>query len=64
LKKKDILDDSDMKENDMNAIRRRVAIIFANKKYRSNVEKAVGSNWMRISVVTAFGRIEEYLKKL
>ena len=59
-----ILDDEKMRENDMDAIRRRISRTFGNRTYRSNVEGSEKANWLRIKTAVAFDRIESFLKTL
>ena len=59
-----ILDDEKMRENDMDAIRRRISRTFSNRTYRSNVEGSEKANWLRIKTAVAFDRIESFLKTL
>ena len=59
-----ILDDEKIRENDMDAIRRRISRTFGNRTYRSNVEGSEKANWLRIKTAVAFDRIESFLKTL
>ena len=59
-----ILDDEKMRENDMDAIRRRISRTFGNRTYRSNVEGSEKANWLRIKTAVAFDRIDSFLKTL
>lgn len=56
-----ILDDPDMRENDMAAICTRIKRTFQNKRYSSNVEHSGKSNWLRIKTSIAFQRITDFL---
>lgn len=58
------VNDERMRENDMDAIRRRISRTFGNRTYRSNVEGSEKANWLRIKTAVAFDRIESFLKTL
>lgn len=59
-----IIDDPDMRENDLDAVRNRVSRTFANRAYRANVERSGRANWLRIKATVAFSRIEAFLETL
>lgn len=59
-----ILNDPGMRENDLDAVRLRVSKTFANKNYRSKIERSGKANWLRIKATVAFERIEEFLRTL
>ena len=59
-----IIDDPDMRENDLDAVRDRVSRTFANRAYRTNVERSGRANWLRIKATVAFSRIEAFLETL
>jgi hypothetical protein len=53
-----------MRENDMNAVLSRVKRTFQNRLYRSNVQNADKSNWLRIKASIAFQRITDFLETI
>ena len=59
-----ILDDPQMRENDMDAVRRRVRRIFDDREFRKTVEKSGRDNWLRIKAEVAFDRINSLLSEL
>lgn len=59
-----IFNDSDMRENDMNAIRNRVSRTFANRAYRRNIERSDRANWLKIKASLAFDMIVSFLDTL
>ena len=59
-----ILDDPQMRENDMDAVRRRVRRIFDDREFRKTVEKSGRDNWLRIKAAVAFDRINSLLSEL
>ena len=59
-----ILDDPQMRENDMDAVRRRVRRIFDDREFRKTVEKSGRDNWLRIKAAVAFDRINSLLCEL
>ncbi len=56
-----ILDDSEMFENNMEDIRRRVRKVFADKNFARSVESSGKDNWLRIKASVAFERILDCL---
>ncbi|NLI72512.1 MAG: nucleotidyl transferase AbiEii/AbiGii toxin family protein [Bacteroidales bacterium] len=56
-----ILDDPDMRESNLEGIRKRVRTTFANRNYRNHVERSGRANWLRIKATLAFDKIEEFL---
>lgn len=56
-----ILDDSEMFENNMEDIRRRVRKVFADKNFARTVENSGKDNWLRIKASFAFERILDCL---
>lgn len=56
-----ILDDSEMFENNMEDIRRRVRKVFADKNFARSVENSGKDNWLRIKASVAFERILDCL---
>ena len=59
-----ILDNPDMRENDLHGIQTRVSRTFSNKAYRRRIEQAHSANWLQIDVGVAFKRIESFLSEL
>lgn len=59
-----ILNNPDMREENINDIRKRISMVFSNKDYRIKVERSYNANWLRIKASVAFEKIETYLKKL
>ena len=59
-----ILDDPQMRENDMDAVRSRVRRIFDDREFRKTVEKSGRDNWLRIKAAVAFDRINSLLSEL
>lgn len=59
-----IIDDPDMFENDMNAIRKRVSTVFSNSDFIKTVEKSKRDNWLRVDPLVAFSKIQECLLTL
>lgn len=57
-----IFDDSGMRENDMNAIVKRVEFVFHDKIYKQRVDKS-DKRWMDDAIGEVFNSILEYLKK-
>jgi len=56
-----ILDDSEMFENNMEDIRRRVRKVFSDKNFARSVENSGKDNWLRIKASVAFERILDCL---
>ena len=59
-----ILDDPEMRENNMDAVRGRVSRTFSNRTYRRNLERSGRANWLRLKVSAACDRIENFLATL
>lgn len=59
-----ILDDPEMRENNMDAVIRRVDKIFKDKDFKSAVENSGRDNWLRIKASVAFENILSLLKEL
>lgn len=59
-----IFNDSGMKENEKDAVVRRVEITFNNRIYRRNIEKASRANWLDVSIDDAFTKICQFLLSL
>lgn len=59
-----ILDNPEMRENDLQGIQTRVSRTFSNKNYRNRIEKASSANWLQINIEEAFGQIESFLSEL
>ena len=59
-----ILDDPEMRENDMNAIIKRVEKVFNDKDFRRSVENSGRDNWLRIKASVAFDRILKLLNEM
>lgn len=59
-----ILDDPDMRENDMKDVLRRVDRIFSDKEFRQVVENSKRDNWLQIPASEAFTRIQDFLNAL
>lgn len=59
-----IIDDSAMRERDMNSIRRRISVTFSNRQFRNNVEHSGDRNWLQIDVGIAFDMIQEFLETI
>lgn len=57
-----IIDEPAMREKDMNSVRQRVSVVFANRQFRHNVEHSGDRNWLQIDVGTAFKMIQEFLE--
>ena len=57
-----IFDDPGMRENDMNAIYKRVEFVFRDKTYKQRVDKS-DKRWMDDAIGEVFNGILEYLKK-
>lgn len=56
-----IYDDLGMRENDFNAIVRRIEFIFADKAYREKVDKS-DKRWLDDEIQIVFDGILNYLK--
>jgi len=59
-----ILEDKDMWENDMDAVRTRISKTFTNRMYKRNAERSGKSNWVGININEAFKKIEDFLRTL
>jgi predicted nucleotidyltransferase component of viral defense system len=59
-----ILDDPDIWERDLEAIRKRVRMTFMNRSFRNHVECSGRANWLRMKATLAFDKIEEFLTTL
>jgi hypothetical protein len=59
-----ILEDPEMLENDMDAVRNRVDRIFNDREFIRNIENSRRDNWLNIQPETAFSIIRELLKGL
>ncbi len=59
-----ILDDPDMRENDMRTVIRRIEKVFSDKNFKNSVENSGKDNWLRIKASVAFERILEILSEL
>lgn len=59
-----IFSDSGMRENDMDAIRKRVQATFANSTYRRQIERSRNTNWMGVPVTEAMSAIIDFLSSL
>ncbi len=59
-----IIDDSDMFENNMDDIKRRVNRVFGDREFIRTVENSGKDNWLRIKASVAFKRIQDCLIKL
>ena len=59
-----ILDDPEMRENDMADIIKRVDRVLSDKDFRQAVENSVRDNWLQISPVVVFSKIKEFLSSL
>ena len=59
-----IFQDPQMRENNINEVRSRVKRTFQNRLYRSNVQNADKSNWLRIKASIVFQRITEFLENI
>ena len=59
-----ILDDPGMRENDMNAVIRRIEKVFGDKEFKNSVEHSGKDNWLRIKTSVAFERILDLLREL
>ena len=57
-----ILDDPGMRENDMNAVLRRVERTFADRLYRRNIERSRRYNWLNLGIPDAFKKITDFLE--
>ena len=55
--KKYILENNEMRENDINHILLRLKSIFGNKIYRERIEHSSKSNWIGIKYHSAFDKI-------
>lgn len=56
-----IIDDPSMRERDMDSVRQRISVTFANRRFRNNLEHSGDRNWLQIDVGVAFKMIEEFL---
>ena len=59
-----IMDDPDMFENDLNAVRQRVNRVFSDRDFRRTVENSTRDNWMNINPTAAFQTIQNLLEKM
>ncbi len=59
-----ILDDTEMFENDMDDVRKRVKKVFDNKDFRRTVESDRRDNWLGVKALDAFEQIQICLGKL
>lgn len=59
-----ILDDPDMRENDMTAVIKRVDRVFSDKGFKQSVENSGRDNWLQMKASVAFERILNFLKTL
>ena len=59
-----ILDDPDIWERDLEAIRKRVKMTFMNRSFRNHVERSGRANWLRMKATLAFDKIDEFLTTL
>ena len=59
-----IIDEPAMREKDMNGVRKRVALTFSNRQFRSNVEHSGDRNWLQIGVGDAFKIIQDFLENI
>ena len=56
-----ILDDPEMRENDMAAVIKRVNRVFSDKRFKQSVENSDRDNWLQIKASVAFERILDFL---
>lgn len=59
-----IFNDPGMRENDMDAVMRRVNRTFSDKLYRQNIGRSTRLNWLGIKVDDAFKKITIFLETL
>ena len=59
-----ILDDPDMRENDMATVIKRVDRVFNDHGFKQAVENSGRDNWLQMKASVAFARIQEFLKTL
>ena len=59
-----IPDETDMFENDIDDVLRRVRKVFADKMFSTAVEHRGRDNWLRIKASVAFERILECIKEM
>ena len=59
-----IIEDSDMFENNMDDIKRRVNRVFGDREFIRTVENSGKDNWLRIKASVAFKWIQDCLIKL
>lgn len=59
-----IIDDPSMRERDMNSVRQRLSITFANRQFRNNIERSGDRNWLQIDVEVALKTIQEFLANI
>lgn len=59
-----IFDDSGMRENNMNAVMRRVNRTFSDKLYRQNIGRSTRINWLGIKVEDALKKVIGFLETL
>ena len=58
------MDDPDMFENDLNAVRQRVNRVFSDRDFRRTVENSTRDNWLNINPTAAFQTIQNLLEKM
>ena len=59
--RKYIIDESSLREKNMEDIRKRVAMTFGNKQFKTNVERSGDRNWLQMDVGLAFKTIMDFL---
>ena len=59
-----IFNDPGMRENEMQAVLRRVNRTFSDRLYRQNIERSRRMNWLGIKVADAFAKITGFLENL
>lgn len=59
-----IFSDTGMRENDMNAVIRRVKLTFSNRLYLQNIIRSNRTNWLGINVTEAFNKILDFLESV
>ena len=59
--RKYIIDESSLREKNMEDIRKRVAMTFENKRFKTNIERSGDRNWLQMDVGQAFKEILDFL---
>lgn len=59
-----VFDDSDIRENNIVDILKRIQSTLNNKQFKKNITKSSKSNWLNIDIEEAFNKIITYLKSL